>query len=155
MLFKPGTEIYWRFGPYHFSHVASASVVIRKESRSANMYPELECDSLFVFFWGLATDGEKLGRDEGNIQIKKFDGERPVTSLPTYPCDIADREDGGATRRSLIARGKRTFEVMKKMPVQLWHDGESIPKTFSSFSLMSRKFCIVQSHADFPSYIGQ
>ena len=55
--------------------------------------------------------------------IEPYEGERLVTSLPVFPCKYLDNTDGGCTRRMLIKRGQRTYELSRLMPLHMFYDG--------------------------------
>ena len=114
LLFKPGLDLYWKFPAEHFSDVATAGVL---------MGAEYDDDDFTVKYWCLESDGQTLGRDLGEIDIDRYEGERQVTSLSVYPCRYLDSEDGGKTRKTLVERGRRVYNLLRGTPSQMRCDG--------------------------------
>ena len=130
LLFKPGLDLYWKYPAEHFSEVATAGVLMGTEYRD-NHDDQLVPDRklLTVEYWCLESDGQTLGRDLGRISIDQYEGERQVTSLSVYPCRYLDSEDGGETRKNLVARGRRVYKLLRGMPSQMLCDGYHYAKT--------------------------
>ena len=69
------------------------------------------------------ADGPRLLRNKDKVRITRYEGESLVTSLSIYPCSFRDDEDGGETRQTVIARGRRTYQLLRKMPQLRSYDG--------------------------------
>ena len=74
LLFKPGTDVYMRMKPEHFSSTIVAGVAMEVE---ADVYNPEEDRSLehekatSVTFWNLESDGERYGRNRGTRYIER------------------------------------------------------------------------------------
>lgn len=69
------------------------------------------------------TTGE-IGSVSTAIDIDYFDGERPVTSLPIFPREFHDNEDGGLRRREFENRGDKIREMFWEGYRYMSYDGE-------------------------------
>lgn len=79
-----------------------ASSVHRTDVRNSAFY--VECVS-FEF------DGEQYGPVQNTFLIRKYDGEKPITSLPVYPLAFSPEEDLIRTR--LIERGNLYLQLSR------------------------------------------
>ena len=124
LLFKPGLDLYWKFPVENFADVATAGVLMGAEYGDSHDDPWVpDRKALTVEYWCLESDGQTLGRDLGRISIDQYEGERQVTSLSVYPCVYLDSEDGGETRKTLVERGRRVYNLLRRMPSQMLCDG--------------------------------
>lgn len=126
LLFKPGTDVYMRMKPEHFSSTVAAGVVMEVEEDLYDPDRDRDLDDEIatrVTFWNLQSDGEHYGRNRGTRYIEWYEGVRRVTSLPIFPCFYRDREDGGKSRAELERRGQKTFEISRAQPKQMFYNG--------------------------------
>lgn len=125
LLFKPGSEVYWRPHAEHLSSIVFTGIVLKTEiirpSKSERVNGKKS--RWRVFFWTLESDGTFLGRELIERDILKFSGKRQVTSLSIYPCTYVDFVDGGKTRHAIVERGKKAYQILREMPKQMWYDG--------------------------------
>ncbi|KAI0883764.1 uncharacterized protein GGS22DRAFT_180406 [Annulohypoxylon maeteangense] len=115
LLYKPGTTVY-----------------ITEESIEAGAYVVAECEvdpellqtdklsrSYRLALWNLNSDGMYVRRSRKTKVVGYFDGERPILDLQVIPADFVDASDGGKTRKKLIERGRKWYEMLKGG--QQWH----------------------------------
>ncbi|KAL9606931.1 MAG: hypothetical protein Q9167_008104 [Letrouitia subvulpina] len=146
LLFKPGIDIYWvTMLAGNFDYMAAGVVIDAsyRDSTEANYKGpgETKQKTLNIQIWYLESNGKVVGRNFGVIYINRFEGEREVTSLRIFPCNLLDRLDGGKTRRTLLERGRKTFQIFRGMPKQMYYDGY----VFNDASNTFRGNCMVDT----------
>ncbi len=109
LLFKPGSTVYVQTGGKLEARVVQAiyvdEAILSSVSKSYR--------SLTLVLWSLDFDGRFVGRRSVTVTIPQFDGERIVTSLAAFPCELLDRADGGKTRTKLETFGKDWFKLLR------------------------------------------
>ena len=63
------------------------------------------------------TDGKNIGPTQKIFHMKKYDGVKPVTSLPCYPVQFSKIIDNDSARAGFIARGKRFMQLINNSEV--------------------------------------
>ena len=61
----------------------------------------------------LGFNGKHLGLVQRVFDIKRYDDQKPVTSLPIYPIQFSRNEDGDLNRKDFVRRGKKFVELTK------------------------------------------
>ena len=130
LLFKPGLDVYRFFSYDHLSHIPFAAVVMESyvPVLTDEEYKQEKKDTFYLRSWVLESDGQLLSREKEGHPIDQYEGERQVTSLPTYPCKYYDSEDGGERRKRLIDRGRKVYAILRQMPKAAWYDGHPYAK---------------------------
>lgn len=124
LLFKPGSLVYsWADGVLEAFVVQEHDRQARKGKDPTRIPPkthtldELESTprqhSLHVTVWYLTFNGERLGRCREKYDIPKFDGEKPIISLPIFPQEFMKHDkrvhESLSTEDYLIHRGQLFF----------------------------------------------
>ena len=125
LLFKPGLDVYRFFSFDYLREIPFAAVVLEtliiEPEEDDNKDGKKE--QFYLRSWVLESDGQLLSREMGGTVIDRFEGERRVTSLATYPCKYYDSEDGGVRQKKLIERGRKVYDLLRQMPKPMWYDG--------------------------------
>jgi hypothetical protein len=110
LLMKPGSDVYVRKNDRLNAFVVDSvegGITFFERGRIRKVEPYR------VKLWGLWFDGVVVSRMQITIEVPVFDNERDIRSLPVFPVEFQDKEDNGATRQQLIARGKKFFKCCR------------------------------------------
>ena len=143
LLFKPGSIVYsWADGVLEAFVVQEHDRQERKDRdftkipRNIRTMDDLEStprsESLCVTVWYQAFNGERLGRCREKYDIPKFDGEKPITSLPIFPHEFMKHDkrvhESLSTQDYLIYRGQLYFEMTRRSYRHYEGDTANLPK---------------------------
>ena len=136
LLLKPGIDAYHRLPTKFFYDSFAAVVIMKTEIYTPPGFSDGEKgqEALRVHLWYSECDGRTLGRETFDVYIPRYEGERQVTSVDIFPCVYLDESDGGRTRRAIIDRGRKAFQLMRAMPKQMKYSGYTYSKQMREVS---------------------
>jgi hypothetical protein len=117
-LFRPGDEVIdqGRKQVYRVMGVTSSAHKVIPPWRNFNAgVAKSDETPVMIHCVYVDFDGKLLGPVLRSVQLPRFEGEKPVTSLPVYPLRLADGRRGISTqtfRERLIARGRMFTDVL-------------------------------------------
>ncbi|KAG0124130.1 hypothetical protein HOY82DRAFT_588070 [Tuber indicum] len=97
------------------NHAPSYSDIFRArkddDGKGESLYRRHDTASPFIIdCYSIDFDGSHLGGVQKQIEIRPYEGEKPVTSLPVYPLKFLP--DLEKTRERLVARGKSFLQML-------------------------------------------
>ena len=150
LLFKPGSVVYsWADGVLEAFVVEEHDRNARQDKdrkirpRHISTLDDLESTprrkSLHVTVWYLAFNGVCLGRCREEFSIPRFDGEKPILSLPIFPHEFMKHDkrvhESLSTQDYLRHRGQLFFELTRRSYRHYEGDTANIPKRTVSLNL--------------------
>jgi hypothetical protein len=66
--------------------------------------------------WSLTYDGRRIVRTVMTFTIRKFEGVKPITSLPVFPSSYLDSTDGGKTQSRLEELDEKYYKLLRESP---------------------------------------
>jgi hypothetical protein len=110
-----------------------------KESKLTSVPLDHSTDkwSVTVIFLQVDWASDEIGYASSTVVIERFDGERLVTSLPVFPCEFHDKQDGGARNETFRKGGDKVCELLWGESRYMKYEGEVMDNSRSYVRLSS------------------
>jgi hypothetical protein len=112
-LFKPGTNVYAKSGGKIAGFIFEGG---EYKSRKGDYWWEAWC-------WNLSYNGKRIERMWHIFKLKKFRGEKKITSLPVFPSSCMDYVDGGMVKERLCNLGEKYYKMLRAIPAHQYYQG--------------------------------
>ncbi|KAJ2984565.1 hypothetical protein NUW58_g5996 [Xylaria curta] len=129
VVMKPGSLAYTSWNDHKIGCVIGKSIRLPPDPDD-DLLERWEID-----FWFLQVHwpSDQIGCTIKTAVIDRFDGEKPITSLPIYPTEFHDAKDQGRTKQRFIDRGKKVSEIFWGESMYMEYDGECMDHAKESY----------------------
>ncbi|KAI0451719.1 hypothetical protein F5B21DRAFT_516499 [Xylaria acuta] len=130
VVMKPGSLAYTCWNSHTIGCVIGKSVLLPPEP--SHDLPE----RWSIDFWFLQVHwpSDQIGFNLQTAVVDRFDGEKPVTSLPIHPAEYVDAKDQGKTKQRFMARGRKVCDILWGESRYMEYDGECMDRSKHSFT---------------------
>jgi len=118
-LYKPGSLVYGKVGG------KLAGYVFRWSEETIDDRNNRDRKTFNVHCWSLVYDGRRILRTNATFAIRKFQGVKPIFSLPVFPVEFIDVSDGGKTKEKLQELGEKFHSIVRESPAHMKYSGPS------------------------------
>ncbi|KAH0541793.1 hypothetical protein FGG08_003748 [Glutinoglossum americanum] len=118
-LFEPGSEAYSKVDGKLAGFTIDYTNTIKDRGPTGNIIEEW----FQIGCWNLVCDGRLIVRSPMRFKIKKFEGERAITSFEVFPTRFLDSNN--ETRSKLIEGGKKCYKITRKLPAHMAYQGRA------------------------------
>lgn len=119
-LMRPGALAYTRWDRIWIG--CSIEKIAKREYQQDGSEPEAWLIS--ICFLQMSWSSGELECGPATITINRFNGARPVTSLPVFPREFHDRQDSGLRKEDAEQRGSKIAQMLWEGPKYLSYEGE-------------------------------
>ncbi|KAI1298817.1 hypothetical protein F5Y03DRAFT_367129 [Xylaria venustula] len=125
VIMKPGSLAYTLWDGHRIGCVLGK--MMRLHPKPSQDIPE----RWSIDFWFLQVHwpSDQIGCTRQTATINRFDGERPVISLPIYPADSLKIEDRDETKQRFINRGRKVCDILSGQSMYMEYDGKCMDHT--------------------------